>query len=420
MTDLTESGRLGSSRTVPEANALLSTLTYALILFPVGFGIAVLAALASFFGHFYRTSMNAVASVLAFIAALLSLAGFGIALAMYLYAKHHSNGRAGVSPGTSLWLAVVAAALLFAASFALVGGACCNGRRERTTRKRASMYDKLFTTPQHKNEPENIGLTSVQVPEEHYPAEHYARSPDSVPKMVAYGRKDGDMSMTSLADSTQPYGTMPVHGGADDTYAEGSILHAYGSTTDLHEPTAYGANGVRHADSFEDAHENLAGSYAGSHVGHAYAPPTSTGHTMYQDASAGSSAMSHAVSQPPSRTNTGAMQPYVSQGRSDASQYTQPYATQGRGDSTRSTTATTAGLAGVGVNTMHAPEQQRRAPFDAAALVPHVHPTAETAPGATARGAPGAEKQAPLPLYEEVQPAGATSAYPSEKSNRHY
>lgn len=101
--------------------------TRGLVVHPIATGITFLALLCSFSLHI---AVSLVASLLSFLAALLTLVAFAIDIALFVYVKHQADKLPSVDgsgkPGPGFYLTLVAFVLLL-----LAGCTVCFGRRRQ-------------------------------------------------------------------------------------------------------------------------------------------------------------------------------------------------------------------------------------------------------------------------------------------------
>lgn len=218
----------GTNKSLPNKGTLITDLTYVLVLFPVAFGLAVLAALVAFVAQFRSIGLVVFAALLSFLGAIVSTVGFAIVFVLYFYARNHLDAGSVVDYGTALWLSVAGAAALYAAGIMISIGACMKSTGRGPRKDNPAFYRQLFAAPEHQT-----GISET------YPAEHYALQPRD-----AMGRKqDGvsDMSLSQLdnsymsdvpkAPSHNYYLNVPANDTSltlhDDDYAQYAQPYAY-------------------------------------------------------------------------------------------------------------------------------------------------------------------------------------------------
>lgn len=168
------------------ADHWIKGITYALVTFPVAFGLSVIAVLLCFIGIFTGIGVHSLAVFVASLGSLVGCVGFVLLLVLWLSARRALD----VTPGIGLWLALAGFVVLFVASWVIGCGACVTGTRQRSDRKRRSNYGKLFAGPQRQPiDEEGIGL-------ERYPADNYALQPSEAtsPRFVSYSGNKADTS----------------------------------------------------------------------------------------------------------------------------------------------------------------------------------------------------------------------------------
>lgn len=193
----------GQNADIPFAANPTRTLSWVLVLFPIGFGLAILTFLLAGPGLLLPVVMNSLAMFTAFLAAVVTTVGFVIVIVMYFYAKHHFDGN--VSFGIAFWLAVAAAAALFVASSFLGLGICCGGnrRREKQRTNDETMYNRLFAPQQSgvdRSGEERINMEDVQHQE---PVQHEEENANYV--NYSHGKTDSYDTRASAAPVSNYY-----------------------------------------------------------------------------------------------------------------------------------------------------------------------------------------------------------------------
>ncbi|WFD36331.1 hypothetical protein MCUN1_003210 [Malassezia cuniculi] len=210
----------GTNASLPNKGALNSDLTYILVLYPVAFGLAVLAVVCAFVAQFHSMGFAVFAALLTLCSAIVATVGFAIVFVLFFYAKNHLEGnRSGVEYGTALWLSIAGAAVLYLASILLWAGVHLLRTKRVSSKNRSSYYRQLFAAPEHQSgitEPERTVLA------ESYPEEHYALQPSQAAAGLPYDTTN-DMSLSQM-DSTYATTTAPkpsnycyLQGSANDT-----------------------------------------------------------------------------------------------------------------------------------------------------------------------------------------------------------
>ncbi|WFD05107.1 hypothetical protein MVES1_000433 [Malassezia vespertilionis] len=123
-------------------------LTYAFVLFPIGFGISILSTLLGLISMFLPFFFGWLASLCAFLAMLVTVAGFAIVIALYFFVKNDLSQMVTIGFGSAFWVAIAGTIVLLLASFFLGTSCCCDGKMGRKPKHhRRSQYDRMFAAP---------------------------------------------------------------------------------------------------------------------------------------------------------------------------------------------------------------------------------------------------------------------------------
>ncbi|WFD18081.1 hypothetical protein MCAP1_000293 [Malassezia caprae] len=189
-------------------SSLVHTLSYVLVVYPIAFAFAVVAAFSSLFAVTCKTMMNAVAIFFATIGAIIATLAFAIVIAIYFELKDvFSDINIDLKFGQSFYFTVVGAACLFFASMLMAGGLCCD---PMFARHRRSSPTASYSAAPTNAPPTEYHATQMDLPAfpEYHPTQHenvyeMDDTMDSMAKPSAMQRYD--YGHPGAAASAEPY-----------------------------------------------------------------------------------------------------------------------------------------------------------------------------------------------------------------------
>ncbi|WFD21791.1 hypothetical protein MEQU1_000447 [Malassezia equina] len=132
-------------------SSFVHSLSYVLVLYPIAFALAVVAALVSFLAVTCKTWMNVLAIILVLLGAKVATAAFAIVIGIYFSVKDEVGGQyVDTRFGQSFYFTVIGAALMFLAAFLMAGGWCCDpllSRHRRSTPTAGASYSAAPAKP---------------------------------------------------------------------------------------------------------------------------------------------------------------------------------------------------------------------------------------------------------------------------------